>query len=205
MISAFDLQDLYKTYFNKQTYYIAPKSEDKTKVEPILYTGIPENMRPKGSIDYSIVNKQPFNKVVLGRDIWFPIKFQVDKDLFLEIDVCTIGVNISKTVIQTAVSERKGTVHEQFAIDDYKFTINGFLIAKGNFAFPETEILKLTEISESITQVELHGGYPEMFLDKSCAVDILTLDFPPVEGKNPRVRPFTLTCISNFIQNLIID
>lgn len=204
MISAFDLQDLYKTYFNRQPYYIAPKSEDKTKVEPIIYSGIPENMRPKGSIDYSTVNSQPFNKVVLGKDIWFPIKLKVSKDLFLEIDVCTIAVNISKTVIQTAVSERKGTVHEQFAIDDYKFTINGFLIAKGNFAFPETEIRTLVKIAETTEPVELHGGYPEMFLDPTPRVDILTLDFPEVQGKKPNIRPFTMTCISSFIQDLII-
>lgn len=203
MISVIDLQELYKTYFNKQPYYITPKGEAKPITNDVVFSGIPENTRSKGSIDYS--QKQiAFNKINgYGHDIWFPIKFVVNKHLSLEIDACTIAVNLSKTIVRTAVSERKGTVKECFAVDDYKFTIKGFLIGK-NRMYPEDQINALKNIFEATEPVELHGGYPEMFLDDSCRVAIATLDFPEVQGKSPWIKPFSLTCESDFIQDLII-
>ncbi len=210
MISVIDLQDLYKTYFNKQPYYITPKGSHLTPEggisQDVVFSGIPENQRSKGSIDN--IHKGKFdialNKVgAYGHDIWFPIKFVVNKHLSLEIDACTIAVNLSKTIVRTAVSERKGTVKECFAVDDYKFTIKGFLIGK-NRMYPEDQINALKNIFESTEPVELHGGYPEMFLDDSCRVAIATLDFPEVQGKSPWIKPFSLTCESDFIQDLIL-
>lgn len=151
-----------------------------------------------------IKNNIALNKIgAYGQDIWFPVEFWKDKEKVIEIDACTVTVNLSKTIIKTTVSERKGTVHEVFGIDDYKFTIKGFLIGK-NRVFPEDQINKLKEIFETIEPVSLHGGYPELFLDKSCRVVIAALDFPEVQGKNPWIRPFNLTCESDFIQNLIL-
>lgn len=204
MVSIFDLQTLYKTYFNKSPYYITPKGSEKPVTQDIVYSGIPENDRRKGSIDYS--SKQiALNKIgAYGQDIWFPIEFWKSTEKVLEIDACTVAVNLSKTIIKTAVSERKGSVHEVFGVDDYKFTIKGFLIGKNRF-FPEDQINKLKEIFETTEPVSLHGGYPELFLDESCRVVIATLDFPEVQGKSPWIRPFNLTCESDFIQDLIIE
>ncbi len=203
MVSIFDLQELYKTYFKKSPYYITPKDSEEPVTQDIVYSGIADNNRTKGSIDYS--SKQiALNKIgAYGQDIWFPITFKVSEKLSLEIEACTVAVNLSKTIIKTAVSERKGTVKETFGIDDYKFTIKGFLIGKNRF-FPEDQINKLKEIFETTDPVELHGGYPELFLDESCRVVIATLDFPEVQGKSPWIRPFNLTCESDFIQDLII-
>jgi hypothetical protein len=185
MVSIFDLQALYKTYFNKLPYHL------------------PDNDRPKGSIDYS-KNNIALNKIgAYGKDIWFPITFWINEKTSLEIEACTVAVNLSKTIIKTAVSERKGTVHETFGIDDYKFTIKGFLIGKNRF-FPEDQINQLKEIFETTEPVLLKGGYPEVFLGDTCHVVIATLDFPEVQGKSPWIRPFSLTCESDFIQDIII-
>jgi hypothetical protein len=99
------------------------------------------------------------------------------------------------------VSERKGSVKECFSIDDYKFTIRGFLIGE-NRKFPEKEIQKLRRLAETTKAVELHGGYPELFLDESCRIAIESLEFPEVQGKQNWIRPFTLNCESDFIQDL---
>ncbi len=203
MVSIFDLQDLYKTYFHKSPYYISKKDSEKPVTQDIVYSGIPENDRRKGSIDYS-TKQIALNKIgAYGQDIWFPIEFWKSTEKVLEIEACTVAINLSKTIIKTAVSERKGSVHEVFGIDDYKFTIKGFLIGKNRF-FPEEQINKLKEIFETTEPVSLHGGYPELFLDESCRVIIATLDFPEVQGKSPWIRPFNLTCESDFIQDLII-
>jgi hypothetical protein len=203
MANIFDIQDLYKTYFQNQPYFIKPKGSEDTKTETIMYSGIPQNTNPKGNIIYT--SKQiALNKIGLyGKNIWSPIKFWKSDKEVIEIEACTVAVNLSKTIIRTAVSERRGTVKEQFAIDDYKFTIKGFLIGK-NRSFPEDQINMIKDIFETNEPVELHGGYPELFLDESCRVAIATLDFPDVQGKAHWIRPFNLTCESDYIQDLIV-
>lgn len=204
--TAFDLYKLYKTYFTNAPYYVDPNGKSKPITDEMGYSVTMDNPRPKGSIDYSSKNIA-FNKIgAYGQDIWFPITLRaVDgKDISeIEIEACTVGVNMMKEIIRTPVSERKGKVKECFAIDDYRFLIKGFLIGK-NRLVPEDQINILKKIFESTADVELKGGYPEIFLDKSCRVAISNLDFPEVQGKAPWIRPFTMTIETDYIEDLII-
>lgn len=207
--TSFDLYKLYKTYFNNTPYFIADKGANEPLTQDPGYSITSENPRPKGSIDYSKAGIA-FNKIgTYGQAIWFPVTFKTQVlekgklvSLVFEIEACTVAVNLSKTIIRTAVSERKGTVKECFAIDDYRFTIKGFLIGK-NRLFPEDQIQNLKDCFETTEDVELRGGYPEIFLDESCRVAISTLDFPEVQGKAVWIRPFSMTLETDYIQDLI--
>jgi len=77
------------------------------------------------------------------------------------------------------------------------------LIGK-NRLFPEDQIQYLKDWFETTEPIELHGGYPELFLDESCRVAITALDFPEVQGKAVWVRPFTMTVETDYIQDLIL-
>lgn len=201
--TAFDLYKLYKTYFANSPYYINPKGETKPMSEEIGYSISIENPRPKGSIDYSSKNIAFNKKGAYGQDIWFPIELWKSGRKIIQIDACTIGVNALKEIIRTQVSERNGRVKECFNIDDYRFNIRGFLIGKDRLV-PEDQILQLKDWFETTEPIELHGGYPEIFLDESCRVAISSLDFPEVQGKAPWIRPFTMTLETDYIQDLII-
>lgn len=200
--NTFDLLKLYKTYFNNTPYFI---SNDESKPKPLDggYSLSAENPRPKGSIDYSSKNIA-FNKIgAYGQDIWFPIELWKQGTKLIEIEACTVGVNMMKEIIRTPVSERKGKVKECFAIDDYRFMIKGFLIGK-NRIVPEDQILQLKDWFETTEPIELHGGYPEIFLDESCRVAVSALDFPEVQGKATWIRPFSMIVETDYIEDLII-
>lgn len=199
-----DLNKLYKTYFNDSPYYITDKGNEPLTQDVNSYNIPTQNPHPKGTIHRGEKHHQPFNKIgAYGQNIWFPVTLKNSGGLIIDIDACTVAINLSKTIIKTAVSERQGTVKECFHIDDYKFTIKGFLIGK-NRTFPEREIYLLKDIFESTEQVELHGGYPEIFLHDNCKVALVTLDFPEVQGKAHWIRPFQITCESDLIQDLEI-
>jgi hypothetical protein len=205
----FDLHALYKVQFGNSPYFVT-KDENKPLSQEPGYSIAMENPRPKGSIDYSSKNIAFNKKGAYGQDIWFPVTLKssvLEKgklvSIEIEIEACTVGVNLVKEIIRTQVSERKGRVKECFSIDDYKFNIKGFLIGKNRFV-PEDQINILKKIFESTYPVEMHGGYPEIFLDKSCRVAIGNLDFPEVQGKAPWIRPFTMTLETDYIQDLII-
>ena len=200
-----NLYDLYGEVFGRHSYHI---DEPKKLNLDVSYSGIPQNERPRGTIHKSLKG-QSFNKSgVYGQDIWFPIMLRGSKieggkltNIELEIEACTISVNLVSTIINTPDTERKGTVTEIVNIEDYKFTIRGFLIGK-NRTVPEQQILDLVAIKESTQEKTLHGGYPEMFLDKSCRIVISELEFPEVQGQNHWIRPFSFTCKSDFITDL---
>jgi hypothetical protein len=201
--TAFDLLKLYKTYFANNPYFITDKDSQQPITQEIGYSITAENPRPRGSIDYSSKNI-PFNKIgAYGQAIWFPIELWKSGKKIIEIEACTVGVVLTQEIIRTQVSERKGRVKECFNIDDYRFNIKGFLIGKNRFV-PEDQILLLKDWFETTEPKELHGGYPEIFLDESCRVAVSNLDFPEVQGKAPWIRPFTMTLETDYIQDLII-
>ncbi|RQO37950.1 hypothetical protein DBR39_13770 [Chryseobacterium sp. KBW03] len=203
-----NLGKLYGEVFGRGSYYVP---EANPLSENIVFSGIPENEHPKGSIHISqkSTKGQSFNKIgVYGQDIWFPIELKGSKleagtvvPINLSIDICTVSVNLVSTIVNTPVVERKGTVNEIVNIDDYKFTIRGFLIGK-NRNVPEQEILDLISLKESTQEKTLHGGYPELFLDESCRIVISDLEFPEVQGQNHWIKPFSMTCKSDFIGDL---
>lgn len=206
----FDLHALYKVQFGNAPYFIANKDSNGPLTQEPGYSIQTENPRPKGSIDYSS-NNIAFNKIgAYGQDIWFPVTLKTtvkkgnQKEIItIEIEACTVGVNLGKEIIRTQVSERKGRVKECFSIDDYRFAIKGFLIGKNRFV-PEDQIQQLKKIFESTEDVYLLGGYPEIFLDDSCRVAMCNLDFPEVQGKAPWIRPFTMILETDYIKDLII-
>lgn len=206
---AFDLQKLYKNYFANSPYFVTEKGGETTATDEPGFSITDRNPNPRGLIKYSEKNIA-FNKIGLyGQSIWFPVTFKTLIDdqgrvvpVEMEIEACTVAVNLSKTIINTPVSERKGTVKECFAIDDYRFTIKGFLIGK-NRQVPESQIEMLKQIFESVEPVEMRGGYVELFLEDSCQVVVKTLDFPEVQGKGVWIRPFNMTLETDYIQDLI--
>lgn len=202
MSTIIDLQLLYNRTFGNSPYFVT-NDENKPLTQDPGYSITVENPRPKGSIDYSSKNIAFNKKGLYGQDIWFPIELWKSGKKIIEIEACTVGVNLVKEIIRTQVSERKGRVKECFSIDDYRFAIKGFLIGK-NRMFPENQIQQLKDWFETTEPIELHGGYPEIFLDESCRVAIGALDFPEVQGKAPWIRPFTMTLETDYIQDLII-
>ena len=199
-ITLIDLNDLYQKTFGKQPYYVTPKGSETVLTQDVKYSIQAQNPRRRGTIVNSKTNI-PYNKIgSYGQDIWFPISIKITNDLKIDIDACTVGVNLTKTIVRTAVSERKGTVKECFGIDDYKFNVKGFLIGT-NRTFPDDQVVLLKSIFEDTKPVELHGGYVELFLDQSCRVAITQLDFPDVEGKAVNIRPFTMSLETDYIED----
>ncbi|AKK74437.1 hypothetical protein OK18_19085 [Chryseobacterium gallinarum] len=201
-----NIYKLYGEVFGRHSYHVP---ESKPLNIDVSFSGIPQNERPKGTIHYGSRFGQSFNKVgAYGQDIWFPIKLTGSKlvggkiePIELPIDICTVSVNLMSTIVNTPVVERKGTVTEIINIEDYKFTIRGFLIGK-NRTVPEQQILDLVALKESTFVKTLQGGYAELFLPRDCRIVISELEFPEVQGQNHWIRPFQLTCKSDFITDL---
>lgn len=172
-----DLRNLYNTYFQK-SYYLEPRVETT------------------GMTCYGL----PVKEQVLGREVFLPVTFKF-AGRELTIACATIRVTGKKNVVKTIVAERKGTVKEQFSVGDYEFTIKGVLIGDGD-SLPDVKMIFLKEMFESTKPVELHNAIADFFLDKSLYVLIESIEFPEVEGKTLRHRPFSVICESDYVDSL---
>ncbi len=124
----------------------------------------------------------------------------------LQLPYPVIAVSSRKVIIETPLTERRGTVKELISIRDYEITIRGFIISTSH-EFPEDEVTKLRSVYERNTPLSIKCPLTDVFLlrpDRSGSdqVVIRELKFPAVTGvKN--VRPYELHLVSDEPFNLI--
>ena len=117
-----------------------------------------------------------------------------------------ISISSRKTIIETALTERRGTVKELVNIEDYQIVIKGFIIHPTN-EFPENRVTTLRNIFEQNTVLSIKCPLTDIFLlrpDRSGSdqVVIKELKFPAITGiKN--VRPYELHLVSDEPFNLL--
>ena len=117
-----------------------------------------------------------------------------------------ISITSKKTIIETPLTERRGTVKELINIQDYEIIIKGFIISSKN-EFPEQEVTMLRTVYEQNAALSIKCPLTDIFLLRpdrkgSDQVVIRELKFLPVTGvKN--VRPYELHMISDEPFNLI--
>lgn len=189
-----NIQDIYNTYFQK------PYMVNDNRVAAILEEY--GKIQSKTENDKTVKGIE-LSKFVGGVEVFLPVQFWKSQQLFLEIHCCTIRITSKKTIVRTAVSERVGTIKEQFNIGDYIFTIKGVLIGKDR-KFPDEKILQLKELYETTDSVELYNALTELFMTGSRRIAIESIEFPEVQGGSKHHRPFVLTCESDFVDTLEI-
>ena len=143
-------------------------------------------------------------------DIWFPVRFyNAGDNIPIEyLPYSVVRVTGKKNIVKTPVMYRKGTVKEQYNIDDYSISIKGFLIGE-NGQFPEPDMDSLRDLFELKRSVQIDNAITNIFLNdpglsryEQQRVVIESLDFPEVEGGRINVRPFTMQLESDFVFTL---
>jgi Domain of unknown function (DUF6046) len=117
-----------------------------------------------------------------------------------------ISINSRKTIVETPLTERRGTVKELINIQDYEIVIKGFIIGDAN-EFPENDVTILRTLYEQNIELSIECPLTDIFLlrpDRSGSdhVIIQELNFPAITGvKN--IRPYQLRMVSDEPFNLI--
>lgn len=180
----------------------------------------PEFLRVQGDTtpyrtEQGFLGSPYYSSDALGREYYMPVTIKyldgstsnqqgVLKKWDLPYPVISIASR--KTIVETPLTERRGTVKELINIQDYEITIRGFIIAKAN-EFPESEVATLRNIYEQNAALSIQCPLTDIFLlrpDRSGSdqVVIKQLKFPDVTGiKN--VRPYELQLVSDEPFNLI--
>jgi hypothetical protein len=117
-----------------------------------------------------------------------------------------VSISSRKTIIETPLVERRGTVKELINIEDYEIAIKGFIIGQTH-EFPEKDVSRLRRLYEYNIPLSIQCPVTDIFLlrpDRSGSdqVVIKELKFPSLGGiKN--VRPYELHLVSDAPFSLI--
>lgn len=107
-----------------------------------------------------------------------------------------IKITSKKTIVETPLVNRTGSVKELISTDDYKINIKGVIIREDN-VFPEAEIRSLREIYLRDEALSINNALISLFLQENENVVITDLTMPETKGGVYNVRAYELNLVSD--------
>jgi hypothetical protein len=103
-----------------------------------------------------------------------------------------------KTIVETPLVNRKGTVKEEISTSDWQINVRGIIVSQdGNY--PEERVNELREWYERGEALEIENARASLLLDGNEMVVINDLKFPEIRGnKNMQAFEMNLTSDLNF-------
>ncbi len=193
-----DLQELYNKAFgiSLPEYKLNADAKDAPPKAVVTPPSYDLSKTPKADLLGSSIYGTPFygSNYVTGAYYFLPAFFDLQDDSDYTIPFPIIRIQSQKRIIETPLTERKGTVVELVSQESWKIYIKGFIISKdGNY--PEQEILKMKEVYELDTALRLRCALTDLFLTADDRVAIKSINFPEVKGVE-HVKPYEMELIS---------
>jgi hypothetical protein len=201
-----NIAELFQRSFGQKPYVINRAGElsntgdaEAYRVSPGI-TPAEQEFTAKGSLIKESLN---------GVQIMLPVRFYDGPELLAFMPYVVISMRYANDWIKTKLAERRGTAKELFSIDDYAFTLKGFLIDTEGRKFPEAKIIELRTLAEKKTAIQIENALMNIFLtdpelapDEQRRVVIENFELHDVQGGREHVRPFTMNILSDSIFTL---
>lgn len=174
----------------------------------IGYRGLPfpgaftDMLGTPGFSQFTNRGKRLYKKDYLGRWYFMPVTFIVEgKEL--EFPTAVMSISGKKTIVETPMVGRKGTVKELISVDDYRVSITGF-IENTEGTYPEDEIVEMQELFNYNASVELVSAFTDLIFDDGDRVVITSISYPPTPGLEDG-QVVKIECVTDKPFELIID
>lgn len=112
-----------------------------------------------------------------------------------------ISMTLKKTIIETPLVNRQGTVKEMISCDDWDINIKGMIVGEGN-DYPDEEVKKLKDlVYDKDEALEIHNALTAICLSKNEKVVIRELLWMEMKGIQ-NAQAFELKCVSDLMFDL---
>jgi hypothetical protein len=165
------------------------------KDEKFSYSG--DEASEKTSSDFGSTLRK---KDAQGRWYFMPVVLE-HKGAEYEIPNAVISIRGKKTIVETAMVGRKGTVKELISVDDYEIRIAGVCL---DVDFPDQQINALNELYNINESVTLKCALTDIFLDEEDKVVIKSIDFAEMKGCET-AQVFTMELVTDRSFELILE
>lgn len=167
---------------------LPPKYDDASDYQ---YTGDAASNKTSSALGSTLRKKD-----AQGRWYFMPIEING-----VEIPNAVISIKGKKTIVETTMVGRKGTVKELISVDDFDIEIAGVAMDKD---FPDEAIAELNDLYNINEAVSLKCALTDIFLDEEDKVVIKTIDFPAMKGYES-VQAFKMSLVTDRSFELIVE
>ncbi|MBN2814983.1 MAG: hypothetical protein JXQ80_12950 [Bacteroidales bacterium] len=128
--------------------------------------------------------------------IWYfmPVSF-THKGKRWEFDEAVVSITGKKTIVETPMVGRKGSVKELISVDDYDIKLVAVLEST-NGDYPEQEMQELVRLWEINEAIKMSCALTDYFLKEDDSVMIKTIEPITVEGQED-IQAFNMTLVSD--------
>jgi hypothetical protein len=138
-----------------------------------------------------------FAKGLFGRPYFMPVQLGA-----VELPNPVIRITNRKTIVETALVGRPGTVKELIGQEDYKINIKGIIIMENN-NYPEDEIKKIHKLYQEDKALTINSALTNILLGEDSTVVITDLSWPEMAGVQ-NVKTYEMNLISDIPFDLIL-
>lgn len=121
----------------------------------------------------------------------------------IEMPNAVISITGKKTIVETPMVGRAGSVKELISIDDYEINLTGVLVGK-NREYPEDLVASMRDLWKRNQSVRLISALTDLVMENNDKVVIKTIDFPAV-GAIEDAQVVKLTATSDIPFELEIE
>ena len=124
-----------------------------------------------------------------------------EKSLLLENTI--FSMKLKKTIVETPLINRQGSVKEQISIDDWDITIKGMIVSPDN-EYPEDAVTELKEFVNYNEALGISNVLTSIFFAENENVVIKDFDLAEMRGIQ-HAQGFTMNLTSDVAFDLIIE
>lgn len=192
MVTAFDIKRAFEDAFG-----FAPLNFDVEQIE----------LHREG--DFSKLNSPYYITDAKGREIFLPVKLGG-----VQLPLPVIKLSGQKTIVETPLVNRRGSVKELISIEDYRITIKGIMLGD-NGRYPEEQLFIMRDLWERNEALTIENILTDIFLirpsEDGTPSDgepdkVVIAKFDPMETKGFKgMIPYQLDLIADQELELIVS
>lgn len=138
-------------------------------------------------------------KDAMGRWVFMPVQLKHNligtSDNSYELPYALMKVSGKKTIVETPLVGRVGSVKELISIDDYSISITAILVGE-NGKYPESEIETMDKIWRLNEPIELISAFTDLILGNNDKIVIKSISYPSMQGIED-AQIVTIECITD--------
>lgn len=141
------------------------------------------------------VSATPIRKFENGHTYFMPVSMYSPSLGDIEIPIAAISIKGRKTIVETPLVGRSGSVKELISIDDYEVSIDGVIMSEDR-NYPEDGVQQIAELFNLNSSVELICAVSDLVIGVGTQIVIKTIEWPKVGGVE-NMQTFSLTAVTD--------
>lgn len=125
-----------------------------------------------------------------GRVYFMPVELDTSLGV-IELPAAAISIKGKKTIVETALTGRRGSVKELISVDDYEINLHGVIWSEDD-NYPEEQVQQFRDVFELNESIKLICALSDLVLQSDDRIVLKTVDYPAVGAvENAQVISFT--------------